>query len=199
MVVEFPSFVVVVEGPYTEAQSLTLGRMIEENIGKPIRYVTPTHPHFDHTGGLRALASLGANVMVAAGHEAEIRRIIESPHTNPADALAEKISEGAMTGKVEVFAGMTAISEGDQVLQLFEVTGIPHVSPKVLAYVPSTGVLFQSDLFFGAPGPDASALYKAIQDLGLNVQQIAGGHGGVLAFETLADAVNKLPAPAATP
>ncbi|MES2626219.1 MAG: MBL fold metallo-hydrolase [Pseudomonadota bacterium] len=199
MVVEFPSFVVVVEGAYTEAQSLTLARLIEENIGKPIRYVVPTHPHFDHTGGLRALASLGANVLVAAGHEAEIRRIIESPHTNPADALAQKISEGATVGQVEVFTGMTEISDGDQTLQLFEVTGIPHVSPKVLAYVPSTGVLFQSDLFFGAPGPDASALYKAITDLGLNVQQIVGGHGGVLAFQTLADAVNNPPAPAPTP
>lgn len=199
MVVEFPTFVVVVEGAYTEAQSLTLARLIEENIGKPIRYVTPTHPHFDHTGGLRALASLGANVMVAAGHEAEIRRIIESPHTNPADALAEKVVEGDTVGQVEVFTGMTEISEGDQKLQLFEVTGIPHVSPKVLAYVPSTGVLFQSDLFFGAPGPDATALYGAIQELGLNVQQIVGGHGGVLAFQTLEDAVNSPPPAAGTP
>ncbi len=199
MVVEFPNFVVVVEGAYTEAQSLTLARLIEENIGKPIRYATPTHPHFDHTGGLRALASLGANVMVAAGHEAEIRRIIESPHTNPADALAEKITEGATVGEVEVFTGMTEISEGDQTLQLFEVTGIPHVSPKVLAYVPATGVLFQSDLFFGAPGADATALYKAIQDLGLDVQQIVGGHGGVLPFQTLEDAVNNPPPATGTP
>lgn len=199
MVVEFPSFVVVVEGAYTEAQSLTLARLIEENIGKPIRYVVPTHPHFDHTGGLRALASLGANVMAATGHEAEIRRIIESPHTNPEDALAQKITEGATVGQVEVFTGMTEISEGEQRLQLFEVTGIPHVSPKVLAYVPSTGVLFQSDLFFGAPGPDATALLGAIEDLDLSVQQIVGGHGGVLPFETLDDAVNSPPPAADTP
>src|SRR5690606_5195170 len=57
MVVEFPSFVVVVEAPYTEGQSLMLARLIEQNIGKPIRYVTPTHPHYDHTGGVRALAA----------------------------------------------------------------------------------------------------------------------------------------------
>jgi glyoxylase-like metal-dependent hydrolase (beta-lactamase superfamily II) len=199
MVVEFPSFVVVVEGAYTEAQSLTLARLIEENIGKPIRYAVPTHPHFDHTGGLRALASLGANMMVTAGHEGEIRRIIESPHTNPADELAKNVAEGATVGEVEVFTGMTEISEGDQKLQLFEVTGIPHVSPKVLAYVPSAGVLFQSDLFFGAPGSDATALYKAIQDLGLDVQQIVGGHGGVLAFQALEDAVNSPPPAAGTP
>jgi glyoxylase-like metal-dependent hydrolase (beta-lactamase superfamily II) len=185
MVVEFPSFVVVVEGPYTEGQSLMLARMIEQNIGKPIRYVTPTHPHYDHTGGIRGFASVGANVLVAAGHEAELRMIVETPHTNPPDALATNLAAGAEVGRIEAFQGMTEITEGEQTLQLYEVQGIPHVAPKVLAFVPSTGVLFQSDLFFGGPSLDATALYKAIQDNKLAVQQIVGGHGGVLPYSSL--------------
>lgn len=189
MVVEFPSFVVVVEGPYTEAQSLTLARLIEQNIGKPIRYVVPTHPHYDHTGGVRALAAVGANVLVAAGHEAEMRMIVESPHSNPPDALARNLNEGIEVGRIEVFSGMETISEDGQSLQLHEVMDIPHVAPKVLAFVPATGVLFQSDLFFGGPGPDASALAAAITRLGLDVQQIVGGHGGVLPFTALQTAV----------
>jgi glyoxylase-like metal-dependent hydrolase (beta-lactamase superfamily II) len=189
MVVEFPSFVVVVEGPYTEGQSLTLARMIEENIGKPIRYVVPTHPHYDHTGGIRGLASLGASVLVAGGHEAELRMIVEAPHSNPPDALATNLAAGAEVGRVEVFNGSTEVSEGDQTLQLYEVTGIPHVAPKVLAFVPATGVLFQSDLFFGGPGPDSTALHAAIAALELDVQQIVGGHGGVLPYSALEAAV----------
>ncbi len=185
MVVEFPSFVVVVEGPYTEGQSLTLARMIEQSIGKPIRYVVPTHPHYDHTGGIRGLASVGAIVLVAGGHEAELRKLVESPHTNPADALATHLAAGAEVGRVEVFTGMTEITEGEQTLQLYEVNGIPHAAPKVLAFVPSTGVLFQSDLFFGGPGPDATALYEAIQNYALKVEQIVGGHGGVLPYSAL--------------
>jgi glyoxylase-like metal-dependent hydrolase (beta-lactamase superfamily II) len=195
MVVEFPSFVVVVEGPYTEGQSQRLAQLVAEHIGKPIRYVVPTHPHYDHTGGIRALAALGANVLVAAGHEAELRMIVEAPHTNPPDALALRLAAGAEVGRIEVFSGMTEITEGDQTLQLFEATGIPHVAPKTLAFVPSTGVLFQSDLFFGAPGPDATALHAAIKAYDLNVQQIVGGHGGVLPYSALETAIN--PAPAA--
>ena len=190
MVVEFPTFVVVVEGAYTEGQSLTLARMIDGFIGKPIRYVIPTHPHFDHTGGVRALASLGANVLTAAGHEAEIRHIVESPHSNPPDALARNISAGMQVGQVEVFSESTEISEGNQRIQLYEVHGIPHVDPKVLVYVPSSRVLFQSDLFFGAPGLDATALYIAILELGLDVDRIVGGHGGVLTFSSLESAIN---------
>jgi glyoxylase-like metal-dependent hydrolase (beta-lactamase superfamily II) len=190
MVVEFPTFVAVVEGPYTEAQSLTLARRIEEEIGKPIAYVAPTHPHYDHTGGIRGLAAVGATVMVAGGHEAELRAIVESPHTNPPDELARALAAGSEVGAVEVFSDMTVIEEGDRRLELHEVATIPHVNPKVLAYVPDAGVLFQSDIFFGAPSPDATALHTAIRNRGLDVRQIVGGHGGVLPFSALETAAS---------
>jgi hypothetical protein len=83
---------------------------------------------------------------------------------------------------------MTVIEEGDRRLELYEVTTIPHVNPATLAYVPDARVLFESDLFFGTPGPDATALYMAIRERGLEVQQIVGGHGGILPFSAL-DAV----------
>ena len=188
MVVEFPDFVAVIKGPYTEAQSMTLARHIEDNIGKPIRYVIPTHPHYDHTGGLRGLAAAGASVLTAQGHEDEIRAIIESPHSNPPDTLAQRVVAGAEVGQVELFSGMTEISDGDQSLVFYEVETIPHVNPKVLAFVEADGILFQSDLFFGGPGPDAAALFQAIQALGLPVEQIVGGHGGVLPYTSLVEA-----------
>lgn len=188
MVVEFPTFVAVVEGPYTEAQSLTLARIVDERLGKPIRYVVPTHPHYDHTGGLRGLAAVGATVLVAAGHEAELRAIVEAPQTNPPDELARATSAGGEVGAVEVFSEMTVIEEGDRRLEVYEVATIPHVNPKVLAFVPGEGVLFQSDLFFGGPGPDTTALYEAVRERDLDVQLIVGGHGGTLPFSTLASA-----------
>lgn len=188
MVVEFPDFVAIIEGPYTEAQSMTLERLIEDNIGKPVRYVIPTHPHYDHTGGLRALAAAGASVLTAAGHEDEIRAIIESPHSNPPDALALRVAAGVEVGQVELFSGMTEISNGGQSLYLYEVETIPHVNPKVLAFVEADGILFQSDLFFGGPGPDATALFNALQELELEVTQIVGGHGGILPYTSLLEA-----------
>ncbi|MDC1528022.1 MBL fold metallo-hydrolase [Gammaproteobacteria bacterium] len=188
MVVEFSDFVAIIEGPYTEAQSMTLERLIEDNIGKPIRYVIPTHPHYDHTGGLRGLAAAGASVLTAAGHEDEIRAIIESPHSNPPDALALRVAAGVEVGQVELFSGMTEISNGDQSLYLYEVETIPHVNPKVLAFVEADGILFQSDLFFGGPGPDATALFNALQELELEVTQIVGGHGGILPYASLLEA-----------
>ncbi len=94
MIVEFPKWLAVVEAPYTEAQTQTLLRALQQQFpGKPIQYVAVTHHHYDHLGGLRGVAATGATVLVSKGHEPEVRRLIETPHTHPADEL-EKETHG---------------------------------------------------------------------------------------------------------
>jgi glyoxylase-like metal-dependent hydrolase (beta-lactamase superfamily II) len=189
MVVEFPTFLVVVEAPYTEAQSHTLARELRAEFPtKPIRYVAVTHFHYDHTGGVRGLASYGATVLVEKGHESVMRPVMESPHTNPPDAL-QRARQGGTAGELEIFDGRRTIGEGPQRLELYTITGNPHVDPKVLAFVPSSQVLFQSDLFSpgtgGAASPAAVHLYEQVKALRLKVATNIGGHGGVAPFAEL--------------
>jgi glyoxylase-like metal-dependent hydrolase (beta-lactamase superfamily II) len=183
LVVEFPSYLAVVEAPYTDAQSATLVRVLAQQFpNKPIRYVAVTHYHYDHVGGVREMAGMGATILSAKEHEPMMRPLMQAPHTSAPDAL-ENAKKAGTAGSIEFFEGKRVISEGGQSLELYAVNGIPHVEPKVLAFVPKGGVLFQSDLFFpgtGAPaGPDAVALLQQIRALKLNVTTHAGGHGGV--------------------
>jgi glyoxylase-like metal-dependent hydrolase (beta-lactamase superfamily II) len=193
LVVEFPSYLAVVEAPYTEAQSRTLVKQLTARFPrKPIKYAAVTHPHYDHIGGVRGLAAAGATILVARKHEAPLKALLSARHTNPADELDTRRQTGASIGSIELYDDAKVLSEGGQSLQLFAVSGSPHAEPIVLAFVPGAGVLFQSDLFFPGTGaaasPAATHLLQAVRQLDLRVAVNAGGHGGVAPFSELVNA-----------
>jgi len=186
MIVEFPQYLTVMDAPYTETQTKMLFRAIQEQFpSKPVKYVAVSHYHFDHVGGLRGAAAIGATILVEKSHEPILRPFLEARHTHPQDELDKRrnAQPAQPVGSIEVFDGKKVISEGGQSFELYAMTGSAHVDPMVLGYAASARALFQPDLYTPPStmpgGPEAIHLSQAIKDLKLKVDLMVGGHGGV--------------------
>lgn len=193
MWVEFEDFVLVAEGPNNEGQSLEVIRQIRETCGdKPIRYLVTTHHHEDHTGGIRTYASEGAIIVTHANNEALIREQLTLPHTLNPDRLAQSQREPQM----ELVTDRKTISDGTRTVELLHFPN-PHTNGYLTVYLPRERIIFQSDMFtvlHGETGPpvvrpEAQDFHDAIIRAEWKVDQIVPGHGRLLTWEELVDAL----------
>ena len=193
--VVFKDHVVVVEAPLNEERSLAvLAKIAETAPGKPVRYVVPTHYHFDHSGGLRTYIAKGITIVTTPGNRAFVERLAKAPHTIRPDLLAREPRPPV----IETFTGKRVFDDGARTLEVRDIGPNPHVSEAVVAYLPKEKAVFVADLFtipVAGPFPPASPALvdfaDKLQKQGLAVETIAPGHGrlGNLADLTAALAV----------
>jgi glyoxylase-like metal-dependent hydrolase (beta-lactamase superfamily II) len=192
LAVEFNDFVTVVEAPLADGRSqAVIGEVKRLVPNKPIRYVVPTHHHFDHSGGLRGYVAEGATVVTPEIGRALYEKSFQAPHTIEPDSLTKAPKEA----KFETFADKHEITDGRRTMEL-HLAQSPHAASVVLVYLPREGILAESDLYNpggppgadpppGAPNPGAANLLENIQRLKLNVQRIAPIHGRVVPLAEL--------------
>ena len=192
LAVEFMDFVTVVEAPLADGRSqAVIGEVKRLVPNKPIRYVVPTHHHFDHSGGLRGYVAEGATVVTHELNRALFEKSFQAPHTLEPDSLTRTPAEA----KFETFADKHEITDGRRTMELYAAQS-PHSASGVLVYLPREGILTEADLYNpggppgaepppGAPNPGAANLLENIQRLKLNVRQIAPIHGRVVPLAEL--------------
>jgi glyoxylase-like metal-dependent hydrolase (beta-lactamase superfamily II) len=193
--IELPSSIVVVEAPLDDTRSKSVIAALQQKWpNKPIKYVINTHLHFDHSGGLRTYVAAGATVVTAPGNESYFKDLFQAPHTVVPDSLAT--NPATPTLQTVPPQGFT-IQEGSRVVQVLPVA-TSHVGEMLVVYLPAEKLLFTSDLFnplfvpvdavipSNSPFyPWARELWNDIGAMGLDVQIIAGGHGGVASLQAL--------------
>jgi glyoxylase-like metal-dependent hydrolase (beta-lactamase superfamily II) len=183
----FGDHVVVVEAPLNEERSLAvMAKIAETTPGKPIKYVVPTHYHFDHSGGLRTYIAKGVTVVTTPGNKAFVQRLAAAPHTIRPDSLSREPRPPV----IETFSGKRVFSDGTSTLEVIDIGPNPHVTEAVVAYLPKEKAVFVADLFtipVQGPFPPVSPALVHFSDRikSLAVDKIVPAHGRTGTMEDL--------------
>jgi glyoxylase-like metal-dependent hydrolase (beta-lactamase superfamily II) len=196
MIVEQQNGIVVVEGALSSVRAEALIRHIRATYpGKPIRYVTGSHHHADHSGGMRPFVALGAQAVVHTNAVPFFRGVFASRDSRLFRDRLDGTNADAKILPVPTTGSITLADPVRPVVVLPERT--THASTTILVFVPSEGVLFvNGDTYTPGtpPGPGARTLDQTIRANGLNVRWIVGGHAGVISYADFQRALAAAPA-----
>ncbi len=176
MVVEQPSQLIVVEGPFsTQRTAAVLDTLKARFPTKPVSLVVNTHHHWDHASGLRGYLAAGVPVLTHARNGGYVRGIASAAKTVAPDAL----TRGGRVPEVRTMTDSLTIGEGSGRIVLYHAP-TSHVEGMLIAYVPSAKTVFNSDLFGPGQAPNAvfaRELVAAVRARGIAVDKVVGGHG----------------------
>jgi glyoxylase-like metal-dependent hydrolase (beta-lactamase superfamily II) len=178
--VEFKDHIVLVEAPQNNIANL-IEQAKQAIPNKPITTVITTHMHFDHVGGLRAVAAEGTAPVTIVTNEMskgvvdkwfsnprtlQANVVAPAPGAAPApaaggrgggapapwpDALQEK--GGAKKVKFQYVKDKLVLKDDTRTIELHALKGALHGEDMIIVYLPKEKVIFESDAFNpGAPG-----------------------------------------------
>jgi glyoxylase-like metal-dependent hydrolase (beta-lactamase superfamily II) len=198
MVVEFPSYITVIEGPLGEGRSLAVIAEAKRLVpNKPIKYLINTHSHFDHSGGVRTYVAEGATIITQEMNVPFYQKAWAAPRTLAPDNLSKGAKEANFLPVKEKYV----LTEGNQTLEIFHENGSMHNGGMLIVYFPKEKILEEADDYtpdlpeLAAPGGIRPAVFmanlmKQIQTLKLDVATVAPMHGIVVPFSDLQKAAS---------
>lgn len=118
----------------------------------PVTHVILTHGHFDHVGGIGALAGPGTTVIAQAGFPAEQERQ-RGNHLPFRNFTGETGGGGKPVIPGQLITEPTALTVGGTELMLYPTAG-GETADALMVYLPASGLLFTGDVmmpYLGAP------------------------------------------------
>ena len=194
VLVEFPTYLVMIESPLSEARSLAVieeAKKLAPN--KPIKYLINTHNHFDHAGGIRTYVAEGATVITNEMNVPYYEKAWRAPRTLAPDMLSK---DSAKKPEFVPVKEKYVLKDGGRSVELYHVEGDTHNAGIMMVYLPKEKILVEADDFTpdapGVPAPSGprphmfiTNLYKDIQKLKLEPTTVAPLHGVVVPFSDL--------------
>ena len=185
MVVEFPTYITVIEGPLGEGRSLAVIAEAKRLVpNKPIKYLINTHSHFDHSGGVRTYVAEGATIITQELNVPFYQKAWAAPRTLAPDNMTKGNNEANFIPVKEKYE----LTEGNRTLEIFHENGSMHNGGMLIVYFPKEKILEEADDYTpdlpDVPAPSGNRpavfianLVKQVQALKLDVETVAPMHG----------------------
>jgi glyoxylase-like metal-dependent hydrolase (beta-lactamase superfamily II) len=191
VLIEMKDHLILVESPLNDERAAAVLAEVKSLVpNKPIKYVIATHHHFDHAGGLRAIAAEGITIIAHDVNKAFLEKAMAAPATIRPDRLAKSGKKGTVEG----LRDKRVLTDGTRTVELHNVAGNNHHAGIVMVYLPKEKLLVEADVY-NPPAPNAPPpasvntnwvnLSDNIKRLSMNVDQILPLHGRIMPIAEL--------------
>src|SRR5882724_1192489 len=195
VLIEMTDHVILVESPLNDDRAVAVLAEVKSLVpSKPIKYVIATHHHFDHAGGLRAIAAEGITVIA---HDVN-RPFLEKALAAPATVRPDRLAKSGKKGTVEGMRDKRVLTDGTRSVEIHNVAGNNHHAGLIMVYLPKEKLLVETDVY-NPPAPNTPPpatvnsnwvnLSDNIKRLSLTVDQILPLHGRIVPLAELHKAI----------
>jgi len=196
--IEMSDHLIVVEAPLNDERALAVLKEARSLVAnKPVRYVINSHHHFDHAGGLRAVAAEGVTVITHEINRPFFDRAFAARATIDPDQLAKS---GKKPAAVEGVRDKRVLSDGTRTVEIHHIAGILHDDGMLMVYLPKEKLLIEADAYTPSPpntpppsppSPFNVSLADNIARLGLTVDRLLPLHGRIVPLADLHQAAGR--------
>ena len=191
VLIEMKDHVILVESPLNDDRAAAVLAEVKSLVpNKPIKYVIATHHHFDHAGGLPAIAAEGIPIIAHDVNKAFLDKALAAPATIRPDRLAKSGKKGTVEGMKD----KRVLTDGSRTVELHSVAGNNHHAGIVMVYLPKEKLVVEADVY-NPPAPNAPPpasvntnwvnLSDNIKRLSMTVDQILPLHGRIMPLAEL--------------